>query len=253
MKYNDYQYQKQELETRFGITPIKVNNIDNLKLLNSYILVKQITDMSKIGNIYVPENLIYDVKHINRISQVVKAPYELYPCAHLRWYTENEIEAGDIIYHDYLTFTNGQIIEFKEELYRMIPYESVYMIKRGDEIIIPNGYVIAQEIILEQKYLEYKVKRIIPQLAKIKYFGKPVKYLNEELNASNDINFSVGDIVILNGNPTCYYKDQQTGEIKMRRIYLEDVLHKTLPDRYFRIKRNEIYAILETETLEIKN
>lgn len=243
------------------------NNINVLVLskiphpLNNFVIVKPYLDYSKTNSgIIIPPEYLDEYQHSVRCSVVVRNPDKLVPIdkvtidkAHpslptfMEWECDIETIEGDIIIHDYLDSMNAQkfVVNGDNTVYYMIPYSGIYLIIRGNDVIVPNGYVILEDIFIKKRYLNYEKEEIDTKFAIVKYVGKPVKRYYNKLFDCGIVDVKAGDKVLIDKKYSLSYVDKITGEKRMRRIYLEVSYHSFLKENLFRVKRNEILAIIE--------
>jgi co-chaperonin GroES (HSP10) len=112
--------------------------------------------------------------------------------------TDNEVQQGDTIFFHYLCVGNavrdGKYIMYNGKLYIIINYDSCYVAKRGNEIIMLNGYILVERINTELKKTDWGF--IIPETkqsknkcieAQVKYIGKPLKNEHEIVRQGQNI------------------------------------------------------------------
>jgi len=58
------------------------------------------------------------------------------------WHTEIEVKVGDKVWFDYLESLNCTEILVDDDCYRVLPYQYLWVAKRGDKIIPLNGYCL---------------------------------------------------------------------------------------------------------------
>lgn len=110
------------------------------------------------------------------------------------WKTDIEVDVGDEVLFDYLESLNCTMIEVGEDVYRIFPYQALWVARRNDELIPLNGYCLVAPLKREKLSDldisdEYDLTRGV-----VRYLGKPnAAYIAAQDN--DDVDVSVGDIV----------------------------------------------------------
>jgi hypothetical protein len=108
--------------------------------------------------------------------------------------TINELEIGDVVYWNSISFKSHQPIVCEGKKYLLVDYhEIILFIDKG--IICPiNGFVLLKAVPSEERALSYVVKK--PITGKWEIYFKPL-FHNTELNPKHEFTdiWSVGDIV----------------------------------------------------------
>lgn len=249
-------YKPQEFRHKLGIL-----ELDKMPTpMNNMVIVKPHIDYSRTNSgILVPESYMDESQHSVRCSEVVVNPRKLvtskdvkhdkaYPGmpSFMEWKCDIETKPGDIIIHDYLDSMNCYKFKISgsNDLCYMIPYDGIYLIIRNGAVIVPNGYIILEEIINKKKYIDVVVDEVDPCYARVKYIGKPVEYLNKSMKASVG-GLKRGDVVLLGKNQRVKYHDPVKNNVSFRRIYLEISYHSYLGENLFRVKPSDILAVIK--------
>ena len=245
-----------------------------IKPLNNYLLIKPHlnTDEIKLGKIDLRIDTSFErEKHAPTYGEVVAVPNKLIfkqknppsvgkPTPHFTMlapdmYPESvsydvdmEVEVGDTIYFHYLTKqdceSNSRVIKDDEgnTLY-LVKYDNCFVVKRKDNIIPINGYVIAERISFKEKFSNLELPEWLKnkesvKYARIKYVGKHVRgYRGEHDICELNIDVKEGDIVVYDKNSD---------------IPLQYSFHNNLEDdsEYIRMQRRDMSAIIPKETFE---
>jgi co-chaperonin GroES (HSP10) len=161
----------------------------------------------------------------------------------VEWLQDIETAVGDIVWFNYMySIDNGILLYTREDIdnkinrvYLMIPYDKLYLAKRGDEVIMLNGYILIKPDIVETFKSDYL---ITPELCSkysdirgivTKYIGKPNKEYISEMKDDYGIDVKEGDKVLL----------------EPYNIFLEDKYFlKFDGNEYYVVQRPDIKAII---------
>lgn len=219
----------------------KVENIEDIKFpyTSNFVIVevKEKNDHIKLKNglkLYV-DTSYNKSEHADRVFAVVRPPEKLYfskkpHATAMTWETEQELKAGDDVLIGFMHSLNMPMIKCKEKEYFLAHYSELYCARRNGEYIPLNGYVIMDEVIREERLLDYTVDKV-DNRGVIKYLGKPNKqYMEKEYSDGADV--SVGDTVLLENNG--------------KHIITEHPTHASFfgGEVYFLVQRKEIIAKL---------
>lgn len=175
---------------------IVLDTIEGFKPVNGFVLVGNPTKTDKIGSLlidtsYKPED------HVEIINEVIAVPGTA-KCS--EWETDMQLQVGDKVWVSRLTIMKAEKIYVGEITYLKVPYESIILAKRGEEIIMLNGYVLLEPIqkakiksdliILAPSKEEHQDRGIV------RYMGIPNKRYTDETQ-SDDCDISIGDRVLL--------------------------------------------------------
>jgi len=166
------------------------------------------------------------------------------------WDCAMELKVGDIVVHTYMDredIVNIEVDDEPGELYRLMPYDDIYVARRGDEIIPLNGYCLCEEVEKEgmSKTLDVVLYNkddniedpVDKQIGKVAYVGEPNRAYRldgYEKNYDEGVDVNVGDVIV-----------KRRSDIHIR---LEEDLHHRFfdnPVMYFIIQRKDIYGIKE--------
>lgn len=150
---------------------------------------------------------------------------------------------GDKVFFHYLVSENcikdGRYYEVDGRIYFMVKYDRIFCAKRGDEVVMVNGWVLVEPV--EEDV--YKTNLILPEYLKkqvsqkegiVKYVGPAVRsYFFEPEIVENDKDAKPGDRILFSPNSD---------------IPLEYDLHASFEGKkkYFRMQRKDIFGVLET-------
>lgn len=173
------------------------------------------------GTVIVPPSvLIFNPDYNNSIDESET----------LRWRTNIEVKEGDRILFSYLSGITSASILYKDELYYILKYDSVYAIDRDNAPVFINGYLGLTDVFEEQNGSLYIEPKIINHMGICEHISVPnLEYLNRF--DSDDINISVGDLCYIK-SPICDY-----------RIYLESETYRTFPKKYFVYQRKDVLFV----------
>lgn len=225
---------------------IRLKDISEMKrVLNNKVLVKthyKSTDARTEGGIYkiAPSETDWrPADHTNRISEVVLTPDSLFYSEvtkdwnSMPWDTDMELQKGDLVWHDFLAAHNCPIAttdQQPDEEYKLLPYQDIYLVKRGEEFICLNGFVLCEEVFDEPTKFE-TAKKLNPKFGKVAYLGKPNRAYRQSKSSDDNIDIKVGDVII-----------KRKKDIH---ILLESADHQQLDKPLFIIQRRDIFGILE--------
>lgn len=196
------------------IVPIVVDSLDDLDFptWKNIVVVKPLVDNDKtVGGILTSENIrawSYSA-HANRRAVVVSVPKSLSVDLRSQMHEcEMDLKPGDMVYHTSLDGMEAIQILCDGELYKAISYSSFVLAKRGDDILMLNGYLLVEEEVKENKFLSFtsvdrNEGRSKPVDAVICYIGKRnSRYLIDEGNTrrkrfDSEENLNVGDRVYI--------------------------------------------------------
>jgi len=209
---------------------IILTTLEGFKPISNYVLVGNPTktDTLKSGlyidTTYKPEH------HVEIINEVIAVPDRL---SFKEWETEMELKVGDQVWVNYLSIMKGERVMVGDKTYILVPYEKIILAKRGDDIVMLNGYVLIEPVLedggchrgdmsykeLAELYASNPINSshdcigddimkdtltIIPIVKPkefndrgiVRYLGTPNKRYAEE-HHSDDIDVNIGDMVVL--------------------------------------------------------
>lgn len=201
--------------------------------------------------------------HADRIGEVILVPDGLYynPKTYMQynygwesmpWDCDMELQPGDTVVHTFMErddIVNIKVEDEPGELYRLIPYDDIYVARRGDQIIPLNGYCLCEEIEKEKaseiiqtvefnNLMEEKMgDNIDHTVGKIAYVGKANRaYRNGGTGVERDLDggaeVSVGDVIV-----------KRRHDIHIR---LEEDIHTRFfdsPVMYFIMQRKDMMGV----------
>lgn len=110
--------------------------------------------------------------------------------------TDVELEPGDTIFWNLISFQNHIPLVYKKNLYLLVDYHEILARKRDDVIIPINGFALFTPVGEEEKYLAHKIQRNITTKWRLEVLPeKPVIHAKGAREAS-DI-WDIGDTVQL--------------------------------------------------------
>lgn len=226
---------------------MRIDSIEDIIPENNYVLVKphnNFTDSNvglRIDKTFNPH------LHAARTGVVVAVPQKLIYRHNLGpdsmpWDTDMELKVGDEVTYHYLAAmtaeenTHTRYLTVGDEMYYFIKYDRIYTAKRGDNIIMLNGFILVEPV-RDLALNKFKSVLDIP-LRQDKYFGV-VRYVGSKVRDYNKIykkfhgpdrdNIQPGDVVVMD---------------EVCDIPLEYDLHATLDEGkvYYRVQRRYIKA-----------
>jgi co-chaperonin GroES (HSP10) len=223
-----------------------VQSIADMRLRN-YVLVKKkyrnADAISKAGIVlyqskYTTNQFLGNV--IDRVFEVVKNPYKLIPKG---WVTDIETQPGDEVYIKEMEAANCPIIETPDETYYLLNYDALRVIRRGDEIIPVNGFVLMRDVKKTTKVGSYSKTEVDWPYGEVAHVGKKLKGIVRKtgdgkkkfVDTDCNIDLEKGDIVYIGA-----YK----GKTDIDKRYLEYSIYSHLDEPYWAIQRRFIDAII---------
>lgn len=213
---------------------------------NNWVLLRPLQDNSKIktesgvelymDTDYKPEN------HAKVLCEVLAIPKQLIYNKKrkeysMEWKTEMNVKIGEKVIINYLKSLDAEkynhFVVNGEKLY-LVPYSSLYLAMRNNQIIMLNGYMLMEQISKKSKFgsilapNEYEFKKG-NRRAIVRYMHEPnLEYIYQS-HVDDDI-MSEGDQVILS-----YGFNRKA----------ENELHKILDKDYLVVQRYQIAAVLK--------
>ena len=213
-------------------TSIKLKNGCELFVDNTYEAEKNATVTGEVWGL--PSHLKYSGK----------------PNLDMPWDCDMEIRMHDKVIIYYLSVINAlrkenmRFIVEGEDKYVFVPYNTVYAIVRGDEVLPLNGYCLIEQVenpeitrtrermkALGMEYVEIgrKVTNEVT-FGKIKYLGKPNRAYTDEGQSDEGIDVAEGDVVVIrktNDIPLQYSLHQKVNQgVKLFRVQRRNLLAK---------------------------
>jgi hypothetical protein len=233
--------------------------LGKVRAVQNYILVKPNFNTDKVqlkggGELEVDGS--YDrEKHSATTGEVISVPEKLFfsydnGLASVDFDVDMELMPGDTVYFHYLSVMNAlrdnRFFTVEGEHYLWIKYDSMYVAKRGKEVVPINGWMIMEPIIVDQAISSFLE---IPQsmkdkksekYARVKHIGAPVRnYLKEKDISEVNVKLEEGDVVMYD---------------KHSDIPLQYQLHADfdgLRNVFFRMQRKDVAGILKGTEDEI--
>lgn len=148
--------------------------------------------------------------------------------------TEIEAKVGDIVYSHYLAIFNAirddKYYVEDGQFYYPVNYESLYCVKRANETICLNGYILVKPI---KKYEEEKIGSVF----------LPDSMLQQE-KASRGIVVSVGNPPRGRGSAPCE-SGQEIIFRKSSSVKIQHPMHNTFGEEVYRMKADSVLAIID--------
>lgn len=222
----------------------------SIRPLNNHVLIKPNRDerIIKIKGKYGKDLTLEldtsyeEMKHTVIVGDVVSVPKEILydrdSPSSVQWETTMELQEGDTVTYYFIAardaITKNKYFIEDGQLYIYVRYDEIFAAKRGDEVIIPNGYVIVEpemEKLATITDIELREKKS-QNVGIVRYIGSPNKqYKYEPDRGGDDPRLQKGDKVLLN---------------KVCDIPLEYPLHKEFDKEkeYYRVERKNVLAVL---------
>ena len=178
--------------------------VDDFRMMYNYVIVEfdpKQCEQTPSG-IYTPlKSVDHDVAvdFVPRIGTVVKLPKTLYYdrknyATSMRWKTTIELQPGDTVWMNHSTAYDYQFTH-KDKLYKCIHYEDIVCAKRGQEVIMCNGYILCRPYYITKKALLFEKKEYEVNQAIIEHMGSiNTEYQNFKRKDSESLH--VGDMVL---------------------------------------------------------
>jgi len=227
---------------------IKLDSLDLFKPINNNVLVRIDDRHDEIT--YGTLTLILDTSfepgiHAENKGVIVKVPdkfvYSEKPLPNTaEWDTDIEVEEGDLVWFDYLTGIECSKVECQEKLYYILPYHTLYVARRREEVVPLNGYVLCQPIINKEKFIEFEIEREDAKYATVKYAGSCNKRYRHSQNKWGK-SFYHDDPAVQAGCKVIYGMPIN--------LWLEQEEHSSFngKERYRIVQRRHLLGIMETE------
>lgn len=230
---------------------MKVENLESLKVINNYVLIKPDPGYDKItlknGLVLFLNTDYAREQHAVTSGIVVKVPdsltyYEENGLYNLDFLTTQELQVGDrIVYHYIQAMDNikqNRYVEHNGEVYFMIYYDKIFCAIRNEEVIPINGIVIVEasgkekEVAKSHIYMpDIFIKQPSEIYGTIRYIGSPLMGYNDYQGYGADWdNFKVGDNILfrkVDSVPLQYPLHQVVDKDKiLYRMHRRDILWK---------------------------
>jgi hypothetical protein len=159
----------------------------------------------------------YDTsQHLDRWGVVAKIPDKLHyekkgrsSSWKLEWRTEMEIKVGDLVWADYYDLHHCPVFKVDDKYYWVVQYNCLIVAKRGEEIIMLNGYCLFDRVNegLTSKFLILP-EEINTYKGVVRYIGS-LNYDYANLKRSDDIEVIPGDEVVFRLGAECLLENEQ--------------------------------------------
>jgi len=226
--------------------------IDNIQ--PNWLIVKP-DNVEKIGGLWVPDTANKD--WVNFSGTIVKIcdslRYEDESNHSMPWDVDLELMVVDKVWYNGICnsearprskdnrFGEGRGFEENGEYYMFMHYQDVFVAKRGDRIICPNGFILAEPIeeIYSSKIILINQPETFKNRCIIKYIGEPIreyKFGRESaVIAPDDPSIKAGDEVLIMPHGGILV-DQYNKEIDAKNFYRfrrHDIVAKIIDDKLF--------------------
>ncbi len=206
---------------------ITLDTIEGFKPLNGLVLIGNPTSTEKTtSGLFIVGK---QEDHVKVINEVIAVP-DTAKCS--EWETEMLLVVGDKVLVNYLSIIKAEEIMVGDVTYLLVPYEKIILIKREDELVLLNGYVLLEPVTEEvQKSGIIILLQTAKQASKrgiVRHMGIPNKRYTDETH-TDEIDIKLGDMVGLKHG----YNSK-----------LESSYHQTIGD-YWVVQRRNIVAAFD--------
>lgn len=196
-----------------------------------------------IDSSYEPE------RHATIVGQVVKTPERLIFTkqdfhSSMEWKTRMELQVGDVVIYNFLEVSKAfdprtsRHFVIDGQVYILVRYDQIYVANRGSEVIVLNGFVLAEPFYETNEYrgkmFVFTQRRTSKKLALIRHIGSHVpEFLDEDKFDDPEVSTDlVGKLVMVDRN---------------RLVPLEYDLHASFEGKklFWRFQRSAIAGVLE--------
>ncbi len=249
--------EKKELLKNINLLPnnvlIKITNENDTIRLSDNTELQLATNFNEQGLVIKDR----DGRHLVRYGEVVAVCDSLHFSRDINdrrgmlWKTELEIQNGDIAYFDFMASYNSiyqddTAFRIDNQLYIIINYQYIIAVKRNEQLIPVNGYILCQPIphgtidsIIELDNINsiskkpnimiYKKNKYYLNIFRVKYVGKRnEEYLSKDFY-DTDEEIKENDIIMTE---------------EFCNLPLEYEIHKSLSEELYRVQRYNIISIL---------
>ena len=207
---------------------ITLDTIEGFKPLNNFVLLGNPTSTEKIGGLFI-DTTYKPEDHVEIINEVIAVPERL---KFNEWETEMQLKVGDRVWVQYLSIIKGERVQVGGEVYVLVPYEKIILTKRGDDLVMLNGYVLIEPVLEETQQsgiiILLKQAKQASQRGYVRHMGIPNKRYTDESH-TDEIDIKLGDMVGLKHG----YNSK-----------LESSYHQTIGD-YWVVQRRNIVAAFD--------
>lgn len=198
------------------------------------VLIKPLQDNSVIkmggGEIFIDSSFQKE-KHTVTCGEIVSIPEQIDDS--LR--TEIVVKVGDMAFFHYLSTFNAireeRYYTDNGQVYYAVNYESLYCVKRGEEVICLNGYTLVRPIkkhgadTIGAVYIpEARMKEEVASRGVVAYAGTPLKGQKQLCNIGDEIVFR-----------------------KSSSVKIQAPFHDSFGEELYRMKNGSILAIITTQ------
>ena len=159
---------------------ITIDTIEGFKPLNNFVLLGNPTSTEKIGGLFI-DTTYKPEDHVEIINEVIAVPERL---KFNEWETEMQLKVGDKVWVNYLSIIKGERVQVGGEVYVLVPYEKIILTKRGDDLVMLNGYVLIEPVLEETQQsgiiILLKQAKQASQRGYVRHMGIPNKRYTDE-------------------------------------------------------------------------
>lgn len=176
-------------------------------------------NLEKIGNLWIPDNANKDMLSFSgTIKSMCKSlRYQDGTNHTMLWDVDIELKVGDTVWYNPLCNIEaqprskqnhyGEARGFEEdgEYFMFVHYQDIFVAKRGDDIICPNGFILAEPVkdFKDSKIILINGQKSFKNRCIIRHLGNPVKeykFGKEEGVPIDDLSIKSGDEVLITPN-----------------------------------------------------
>lgn len=143
------------------------------------------------------------------VKQVEKLYYNRKDIAHsMSWKTDLATSIGDTVFFHHLISKNCSEVVVEDKVYKVIPYEDLFVAKRGKKVVCLNGNVILQTV-YKPKVSQFDITE--PEIDKFKGIVNNNGSNNIEYQTKGLVDFKglkVGDMVLIDKNSYPFYLER---------------------------------------------
>ena len=211
------------IQNRIELT---ADQFDNCELPMNHVLIEMVqSNEGRKTNSGIIVGLTERVQYANSTNSlaadleevwgvVAKLPLKLYyneeDFKSMEYDTDMELEINDKVWYSIMEAHNSQDIICENRIYKIIPYSDIFVARRGDEVIVLNGYCLCQTV-NELKISELDVvseKYIDTTKCIVRYVGKPNKRYKQPTYVDHP-DLQEGDLVLLQPRTPFLYLERK--------------------------------------------
>lgn len=224
------------------LVPVELTSLD-FEFPCNYVLIEYDPHLTSKtpGGVFVPETYADEAKNINRMGTVVKVPKTLFfykgpednrKLQSMRWQTSIEIMPGDQVWFNHLESINAYRYTFEGRFFKTVHYQDIVVARRGEEVIVCNGYVLLEEVEEKIEFQGYSKSIPVQGKGKLAYIGSrnnqynvPVRQAGSTVVYREDLScdLPVGEVVAIfkeNFKHVRHLEDKSQARFDGRKMFL---------------------------------